>query len=110
MGDIHSMTAEQALREVDFFLDGDNLRCSAPKGSVTPELRRTIAEHRGEIIAAIRRKEALGRRLNDLPRIPWAVRQCEGCGLLYGFRCRHADGPGTERPDGHGCERFEADE
>ena len=57
-------------------------------------------------------KEAAHKPFYDSPLIPFAggARVCEPCRWMYGFRCRHEDGPGTERPDGHGCERFEADE
>jgi thioesterase domain-containing protein len=49
------------LRESDVQLsiDGDNLRCSAPAGSLTDEVRREIRERKDEIVKFLRLAESL---------------------------------------------------
>ena len=53
------MSAEQLLSElraldIRLFVDGDRLRCSAPKGRLTNELEKRIAAHKPELILALR--------------------------------------------------------
>lgn len=53
------MSTEQLLTElrtldIRLFVEGDRLRCSAPKGSLTSELEQRIAAHKPELIRALR--------------------------------------------------------
>ncbi len=159
------MSALAALldeRQITLYMQGGTLKFRAPRGAVTPDVRRAIKDHQAELVAQILREEQpseefelfasalaaielgkpLGRlypqmrgylrreltpehfailelahaailehptpRMCEFPRIPWAARQCEGCRMLHGFRCTHADGPGAERLDGKGCDRYES--
>jgi amino acid adenylation domain-containing protein len=49
-----------SLRSLDIkvWADGDRLRVNAPKGRLTPELQRQLAECKGEILTYVRRVEA----------------------------------------------------
>jgi hypothetical protein len=40
-------------RGIDLTVDGERLRVEAPRGALTPELRRTLAEHKPELIAEL---------------------------------------------------------
>jgi hypothetical protein len=43
-----------AQNKVALFLDGDRLRYRAPEGSLTPDMRAALGEHRAEIIRHLR--------------------------------------------------------
>ncbi len=161
------MSALAALleeRQIVLRIEGGRLKYRAPRGAMTPEMRRAIHEHRDELVAQILREEQpseelelfacalkgiemnsqLGRlypqmreflrreltpehfailelahaeilehptprAVDELPRIPFAggARVYEPCRWMRGFRCTHSEGPGAERPDGRGCERFD---
>ncbi|MBF0153071.1 MAG: amino acid adenylation domain-containing protein, partial [Magnetococcales bacterium] len=45
-------------RGIQLWADGDNLRCSAPKNSLTAAMRQTLADRKGEILDQLRRTEA----------------------------------------------------
>jgi len=59
-------------------VEGDKLRCSAPSGRLTKELERTIAEHKAEIIQALRsssKASSIPRRSAPNTRIPLSSSQ-----------------------------------
>lgn len=41
--------------DVKLFIDGERLRCKAPKGILTPQLQAQIAEHKAELLAFLRK-------------------------------------------------------
>ena len=40
-------------RDIKVWRDGDNLRFSAPKGALTPELRAELSTHKAELLAQL---------------------------------------------------------
>jgi thioesterase domain-containing protein len=51
--------AELRERDVQLWADGEQLRCAAPAGVLTPELRAELATHKSEILSFLRSAEAL---------------------------------------------------
>jgi thioesterase domain-containing protein len=49
-------------RDVQVWAEGDRLRCTAPVGVLTPELRQELQERKDEILAFLRSAEALARQ------------------------------------------------
>ena len=45
-------------RGVELTPDGEHVRCRAPRGTLTPELRRVIGAHKGELLAGLEAEEA----------------------------------------------------
>lgn len=54
--------AELRRRDVEVWVDGERLRCAAPRGALTPELREEIRQRRSEVLEFLRSAEALERR------------------------------------------------
>jgi hypothetical protein len=59
------MSIETILQDhrIEFHLIGNDLKCRASHGAVTPEIRQAIAEHREEIIHHVRRQTTRDRLL-----------------------------------------------
>ncbi|HEX6292329.1 MAG TPA: amino acid adenylation domain-containing protein [Herpetosiphonaceae bacterium] len=53
---------------VEFWTDGDRLRCNAPKGVLTPALRTELAEHKAALIALLRAEDSGAPPLRPIPR------------------------------------------
>ena len=56
---LSAFLADLGKREVRVWADGDRLRCRAPAGVLTPELRRAIQERKREILELLRSGAAL---------------------------------------------------
>jgi thioesterase domain-containing protein len=54
--------AELRSRDVQLAADGERLRCDAPAGVLTPELRDELRQRKGEILEFLRAAEALARQ------------------------------------------------
>ncbi|NEQ47683.1 MAG: NAD-dependent epimerase/dehydratase family protein [Leptolyngbya sp. SIOISBB] len=50
---LHSLLQTLAARDIRLWLDGDTLRCNAPKGALTPELKQQLKQHKPDIIAVL---------------------------------------------------------
>src|SRR5262245_24960605 len=48
------LIAELRSRDVRLWLDGDELRCKAPKQALTPDLRQRLSERKAELIVFLR--------------------------------------------------------
>jgi hypothetical protein len=57
-------------RDVRLWVDGDNLRCRAPKGALTAELRDQLAERKGEILALLQGHDSVKRSVVPVNRVP----------------------------------------
>ena len=58
------MTALELLsslssKDIEIWTDGDRLRYNAPKGALTPELRRELAARKSEILALLRKADTV---------------------------------------------------
>jgi thioesterase domain-containing protein len=49
-------------RDIQVWADGDRLRCTAPPGVLTPELREQLKQHKGDILAFLRSAAALSQQ------------------------------------------------
>ena len=64
------MTAFELLsnlssKDIEIWADGDRLRYNAPKGALTPDLRKELAAHKSEILALLRQVDTvLGNELH----------------------------------------------
>ncbi|MEO1592741.1 MAG: thioester reductase domain-containing protein, partial [Cyanobacteria bacterium J06632_22] len=52
--ELTALLARLQSRDIRLWLDGDTLRCNAPKGSLTPELTAQLKEHKPAIIALLK--------------------------------------------------------
>ena len=59
---LQSFLAELRDRGVHLYAEGDRLRCTAPPGVLTPQLRDRLQHHKGEILELLRSGEALARQ------------------------------------------------
>ncbi len=59
---VAAFLAELRSRDIQVWPDGDQLRCNAPAGVLTPELREQIRQRKPEIMAFLRSAEALARQ------------------------------------------------
>ncbi|MEL6325303.1 MAG: thioester reductase domain-containing protein [Cyanobacteria bacterium J06626_23] len=50
---LHSLLQTLAARDIRLWLEGDTLRCNAPKGALTPELKQQLKQHKPDIIAVL---------------------------------------------------------
>src|SRR5690349_8601809 len=88
MGDRRSMKSEQARHAADVLADlarqgitlsiqGEALRCRAPKGALTEALRAMLREHKAELLAFLRtQKEAPANRTSVVrPKLERATQQ-----------------------------------
>jgi thioesterase domain-containing protein len=53
---------ELRSRDIQVWADGDQLRCTAPTGVLTPELRERLRERKSDIVEFLRSAEALARQ------------------------------------------------
>ena len=49
-------------RDIQVWAEGDRLRCSAPPGTLTPELRDELQQHKDEVLKFLRSAGALARQ------------------------------------------------
>ena len=98
------MTIDKLLRglaqnKVTLFLDGDRLRYRAPEGSLTPDMRAAIAQHRTAIIGHIQAKLSLSPQqpvkcitcdrqywIDEPPKNGRIRTTCGKCGQFIGYR------------------------
>ena len=59
---VTAFLAELRGRDVQVWAEGEHLRCAAPAGTLTPELRSEIQQRKGEILEFLRSAEALAQR------------------------------------------------
>jgi thioesterase domain-containing protein len=57
-----ALLAELRSRDVQVWADGDQLRCNAPAGALTPELRDQLRQRKGDILEFLRMAGALARQ------------------------------------------------
>ncbi len=50
---LHSLFQTLATHDIRLWLEGDTLRCNAPKGALTTELKQQLKQHKPDIIAAL---------------------------------------------------------
>lgn len=64
-----SLRNDLAARGIWLGIAGANLRVSAPKGTMTPELRQTLADHKAELLTALKTgwAESARRLIADCP-------------------------------------------
>src|SRR5439155_14602127 len=55
------LLAELRERDIRVWIEGETLRCRAPKGALTPELRTTLADRKTEILAVLQRTDPVKR-------------------------------------------------
>ncbi|HWC73021.1 MAG TPA: alpha/beta fold hydrolase [Gemmatimonadales bacterium] len=53
---------ELKARDIQVWADGDQLRCTAPAGVLTPELREQLRQRKSDIVAFLRSAESLARQ------------------------------------------------
>jgi thioesterase domain-containing protein len=70
---VTAFLAELRGRDVQVWAEGEQLRCTAPAGTLTPELRREIQRRKGEILDFLRSADLLARQ-------PRAIVPLEGRG------------------------------
>jgi amino acid adenylation domain-containing protein/non-ribosomal peptide synthase protein (TIGR01720 family) len=46
-------------KDIQIWADGDRLRCNAPKGGLTPDLRKELAAHKSAILALLRKADGV---------------------------------------------------
>lgn len=59
---VATLLAEMRRRGIEIGADGDHLRCNAPAGALTGELREQIRQRKGAILEFLRTAEALARQ------------------------------------------------
>ena len=59
---IASLLSELGNRDIQLEVDGEKLRCSAPSGLLTPELRDQLGQHKDEILEFLRSAKVLARQ------------------------------------------------
>lgn len=59
---VPALLAELRRRDLQVWADGDQLRCSAPAGVLTPEVREQLRRHKHVILDFLRSAEALARQ------------------------------------------------
>lgn len=59
---VAAFLAELRTRDMDVWAEGDQLRCNAPAGALTPELRDHLRQRKGEILEFLRGAEAMARQ------------------------------------------------
>jgi thioesterase domain-containing protein len=72
---VAAFLAELRKRDMEVWADGDQLRCNAPAGALTPELRDHLRERKNDILEFLRSAEALARQQRAIvPLQPRGVR------------------------------------
>lgn len=75
--ELQSLLASLSAQGVQISLDGDSLLIEAPKESITPELRDSLIEHKGELLRLLRQSNEIANS-TSLPSIkPDLTRRCE---------------------------------
>jgi len=59
---VATFLSELRNRDIQIQADGEKLRCNAPAGLLTPELRDQLLQHKGEILEFLRSAEVLARQ------------------------------------------------
>ncbi|HEV2749983.1 MAG TPA: thioesterase domain-containing protein [Gemmatimonadales bacterium] len=59
---VATLLAELRSRDIRVWPDGDQLRCNAPAGVLTPELRNELQQHKRDIVEFLRSAETLARQ------------------------------------------------
>jgi thioesterase domain-containing protein len=59
---VAAFLAELRGRDIQVWLDGDQLRCNAPAGVLTPDLQSQLRQRKSEIVEFLRSAEALARQ------------------------------------------------
>ncbi|MBD2309017.1 amino acid adenylation domain-containing protein [Chroococcidiopsis sp. FACHB-1243] len=97
MKPIQEFLFELSQLDIRLWLDGDRLRCNAPKEAMTPALQAEIAERRSEIVQFVKQVNATSSTLETIKPIPrdrnlplsfgqqglWFIDQLEGGSAAY---------------------------
>ena len=59
---VASLLAELLSRDVQVWIDGDQLRCNAPAGVLTPDLRDVLRQRKADMIQFLRSAESISRQ------------------------------------------------
>ncbi len=94
---VSALLEELRSRHVQVWADGDQLRCSAPAGVLTPELRAQLRQRKGDILAFLRSAEAFAQQQRAIvplqprgPRVPvFAVPGHSGDVFCYRALAQH---------------------
>ena len=68
MSGIQELLSDLRAREIQLLPDGDQLRCRAPRGALTPELRDQLQIHKTELLAFLTRSRAALPAISRAPR------------------------------------------
>jgi len=106
---VPAFLADLRTRDIHVWADGDRLRCNAPAGTLTPELRDQLQHHRREVLEYLGGPAELSFSQQRL----WFLDQIEPGGAAYiiagALELRGAlDAPGLERALGALVNRHEA--
>ena len=55
---VPALLADLRRRDIEIWAEGDGLRCNAPAGVLTPELREQLQQRKHDILAFLRSKSA----------------------------------------------------
>ena len=95
------MSAAELLNElksrgVSLEANGDRLRVDAPRGAITPELRRTLAAHKAELLGLLQRPGELHYALTDKQVLGVPIEEpcLVGCGSVVRFYWQEGTGYG----------------
>jgi len=76
---VSTQLAEWRAQDIHVWVDGDQLRCNAPPGKLTPELRDQLRQHKSEILEFLRGPTELSFAQQRL----WLIDQIEPGGAAY---------------------------
>jgi hypothetical protein len=60
------LVADLRARGITLFPEGGTVRCRAPKGALTPELRELLRQRKAEVLEALQRESAVSSRYHRL--------------------------------------------
>ena len=72
--DLHSLLTNLSQKGIKLSADGNSLEVDAPKGTITPQLRGSLAEHKAELLVLLR-QHCMGAISTSLPKIVPAPHQ-----------------------------------